>query len=65
MQASAATRGTTARYLRLPVRLGGAEAKKAVQANVALKPDRVIFAHGRTFDSNGVAELKRAFEWLT
>jgi pimeloyl-ACP methyl ester carboxylesterase len=65
MQASAATSGTTARYLRVPVRLGGQEAKKAVRAIVALEPDRVIFAHGQPFDSNGAAELKRAFEWLT
>jgi pimeloyl-ACP methyl ester carboxylesterase len=64
MQASAATDGTTARYLRLPVRLGGADAKKAVQAIVALEPDRVIFAHGRPFESNGAAQLKRAFDWL-
>jgi len=65
MQASAATRGTTARYLRLPVRLGGADAKKAVEAIVALEPDRVIFAHGRPFNSDGAVQLKRAFEWLT
>ena len=64
MKASAATEGTTARYLRLPVRLGGADAKQAVQAIVALEPDRVIFAHGRLFDSNGAAQLKRAFDWL-
>jgi hypothetical protein len=65
MQASAATRGTTAHYLRLPVRLGGPAAKDAVRAILALEPERVIFAHGRIFDSNGAAELKRAFEWLT
>jgi len=65
MRASAATSGTTARYLRLPVRLGGQEAKKVVRAIVALEPDRVIFAHGRPFESNGAAELKRAFRWLT
>ncbi|WP_267395740.1 MULTISPECIES: alpha/beta fold hydrolase [unclassified Sphingomonas] len=64
MQASAATDGTTARYLRVPVRLGGLQAKDAMRTIVALEPDRVIFAHGRTFDSNGAAELKRAFAWL-
>jgi hypothetical protein len=64
MQASAATRGTTARYLRLPVRLGGPEAEKAIRAMVALEPDQVIFAHGRTFESDGAAKLKRAFAWL-
>jgi len=31
---------------------------------VALEPDRVIFAHGQPFDTNGAARLKRAFEWL-
>ena len=65
MRASAATSGTTARYLRLPVRLGGREAKEAVRAILALDPERVIFAHGRPFDSNAAEELKRAFEWLT
>jgi hypothetical protein len=64
MQASAATRGTTARYLRVPVRFGGSRAKQAIQDMVALKPDRVIFAHGRTFESDGAARLKQAFEWL-
>ena len=64
MRAAAATRGTTARYLRLPVRMGGLEAKEAIQAIVALDPDRVIFAHGRIFDSDGAAKLKQAFKWL-
>lgn len=64
MQVSAATRGTTALHLRLPVRLGGAEAKQAIRRIVALEPDRVIFAHGRPFESDGAAQLKRAFSWL-
>jgi len=64
MQASAATRGTTARYLRLPVRLGGAEAKRAIRRIVALEPARVIFAHGRIFEDDGPAKLKRAFAWI-
>jgi hypothetical protein len=65
MQVSAATRGTTARYLRLPIRLGRPRAKEAIQSIVALEPERVIFAHGRTFESDGAAKLKRAFRWLT
>ncbi len=64
MQASAATDGTTARYLRLPVRMGGAAAKEAVRAVVALAPERVIFTHGRPFESDGAARLKRGFDWL-
>jgi len=64
MQASAATRGTTATYLRLPVRFGGEDAKQAVRALATLDPERVVFAHGRIFDTDGAARLKRAFAWL-
>lgn len=64
MQAAAATDGTTARYLRVPVRLGGTTAKAAVQAMIALQPERVVFAHGTVFESDGAARLARAFEWL-
>lgn len=64
MQAAAATRGTTARYLRLPVRLGGKDARQAIRSIVDLKPDRVIFAHGRTFDRDGAARLRHGFAWM-
>lgn len=64
MQAAAATDGTTARYLRIPVRLGGAVAKAAIEGMVALKPERVVFAHGTIFESDGGKRLARAFEWL-
>lgn len=64
MQAAAATRGTTARYLRIPVRLGGDAAKAAVRAMIALRPERVIFAHGTIFETDGAARLARAFDWL-
>jgi hypothetical protein len=64
MRAAAATRGTTARYLRVPVRLGGAQTEEAIRAIVALEPERVIFAHGRPFEKNGAAKLKNAFAWL-
>lgn len=64
MQAAAATRGTTARYLRIPVRLGGDAAKAAVRAVIALRPERVIFAHGTIFETDGAARLARAFDWL-
>lgn len=64
MQAAAATRGTTARYLRIPVRLGGDAAKAAVRAMIALQPERVVFAHGTIFEHDGAARLARAFDWL-
>lgn len=65
MQASAATRGTTARYLRVPLRLRGADTRRAIKAVVALEPERVIFAHGQFFDADGAAQVRRAFAWLT
>lgn len=64
MRAAAATDGTTARYLRVPVRLGGAPARAAVRDMIALKPERVVFAHGTIFDRDGVARLARAFDWM-
>ena len=30
----------------------------------ALDPERVIIAHGRWYERNGAAELRRAFRWL-
>ena len=36
----------------------------AVEAMIALAPERVIIAHGRWYDANGTEELKRAFRWL-
>jgi len=37
---------------------------KALEQMLIWHPDRVIIAHGRWYDKNGVAELKRAFRWL-
>ncbi|RDE07135.1 DUF4336 domain-containing protein [Sphingomonas aracearum] len=64
MQAAAATRGTTARYLRLPVRLGGDQARAAIAKIVALEPERVLFAHGGLFEGDGATKLRHAFRWL-
>ncbi|AUG52337.1 DUF4336 domain-containing protein [Thalassospira marina] len=38
--------------------------RNAVDQMIAWKPDRVILAHGRWYDSNAIAELKRAFSWV-
>jgi hypothetical protein len=37
------------------------ELRAAARALLAWKPDRVIFAHGRWHETNGAAELPRAF----
>ena len=64
MQASAATSGTTACYLRPVIRLGGQQGKQAILKFIAMAPKRIIFAHGRFFDGQAAEQLQRAFEWL-
>lgn len=36
----------------------------AVETMIAWNPERVILAHGRWYDRDGAAELRRAFRWL-
>ena len=39
------------------------ELRAAVKTMLAWNPERVIFAHGRWYDANGAAALRRAFRW--
>ena len=38
--------------------------RAAVQRMIAWEPERIIIAHGRWYDRNAPAELKRAFRWV-
>jgi hypothetical protein len=38
--------------------------RAAVLTMIRWNPDRVILAHGRWYEQNGAAELRRAFRWL-
>lgn len=38
--------------------------KAAVETMIGWNPERVILAHGRWYEKNGAAELRRAFRWL-
>jgi hypothetical protein len=38
--------------------------RNAVTQMIAWDPERIILAHGRWYERNGKAELKRAFRWL-
>lgn len=38
--------------------------KAAVTTMLAWQPERIIIAHGRWYEQNGTAELRRAFRWL-
>jgi hypothetical protein len=40
---------------------GRAQLRKSVELMIAWAPERVIISHGRWYEKNGVAELKRAF----
>ncbi len=51
-------------YLRLALRAKRQAAAAAVTRMLAWSPERVIFSHGRWFDRDGAAALRRAFAWL-
>ena len=57
-------RATAPIYLRASLRLGGAPTKKALLRLFDWHPERVIFAHGRWFDEDGAAALKKALGHL-
>jgi hypothetical protein len=56
--------GRAPAYLRLIVKRRRAAARTAASELVAFAPERVIFAHGRWFDSDGTAQLRRSLAWL-
>ena len=36
---------------------------EAIETMIAWDPERIIIAHGRWYETDGTAELKRAFRW--
>ena len=61
---STAPDGMPPPYLRALVRMRRTQAAEAVGRLLALKPMRVIFAHGRWFERDGTAALRRSLRWL-
>ncbi|MGX4769643.1 SDR family oxidoreductase [Bradyrhizobium guangdongense] len=51
-------------YLRLLLRLGGRSTQAAAERLVSLAPERVIFAHGDWFASEGTERLRQSLRWL-
>jgi hypothetical protein len=51
-------------YLRAIVKLKGQEARNAAERLVGFEPARVIFAHGRWFQQDGTAQLRKSLAWL-
>jgi hypothetical protein len=56
--------GCTPRDMRLTYLRSKAEVRAAVETMVDWDPERIILAHGRWYDRNGGAELRRAFRWI-
>jgi len=61
---SLALHGKTPLHLRLVVNMHRGEAKQAARRLLALAPDKVVFAHGAWFRSDGTARLRDALAWL-
>jgi hypothetical protein len=59
-----APEGRAPTYLRLIVRMRRRDAAAAASRVVSWNPERVIFAHGRWFEKNGAASLRRSLAWL-
>lgn len=56
--------GSTPRDIRLTFSNHSAGLKAAVRRMIELNPERVILAHGRWYERDGCAELRRAFRWI-
>ena len=50
--------------LRLTFLGGKKEARSTFERMVGWEPEKVIMAHGRPYEREGTAELRRAFRWL-
>jgi len=51
-------------YLRAVIKLRRNEATQGASRLLDLQPERVIFAHGRWFERDGTATLRRSLRWL-
>lgn len=56
--------GQTPKDMRLTFAGRKDEARRCYQRMLDWQPEKIILAHGKWYDKNGTAELKRAFRWL-
>jgi hypothetical protein len=59
-----APNGRAPAYVRGLLKLNRAQASQAAARLIGFDPQRVIFAHGRWFEENGAAHLRRSLAWL-
>lgn len=55
--------GSTPRDLRMTFSKDMPKLRKAIETMIGWDPERIIIAHGRWYETDGTAELKRAFRW--
>lgn len=51
-------------YLRMLLRLWSASVTPAVMRLIGFAPDRVVFSHGKWFERDAAARLRRSLRWL-
>lgn len=56
--------GSMPRDMRASFRGNRRALRAAVETMIAWQPERIILAHGRWYEKDGAAELRRAFAWL-
>jgi hypothetical protein len=56
--------GGMPRDMRLSFAKNKQQLREAIETMIAWQPERIIMAHGRWYDRDGAAELRRAFGWL-
>jgi hypothetical protein len=56
--------GQTPRDMRLSFARQKDEVRAAIEKMIAWEPERIILAHGRWYERNGTAELRRALRWI-
>lgn len=56
--------GGMPRDMRLTFSGDRAGLRSAIEQMIAWNPERIVLAHGRWYDKDGAAELRRAFRWV-
>lgn len=56
--------GSMPRDMRVTFRTRKPELRAAVETMIAWNPERIILSHGRCYQRDAVAELRRAFRWI-
>lgn len=59
-----APNGMAPRDMQMTFRGGRAALRASINQMIEWEPERIILAHGRWHQSDGVAQLKRAFRWV-